>query len=62
MAAASSEEIQELRMMMLRMMLEISDLKEALGKPKKINIVRDKSGKITGATSGNSSDRQELRS
>lgn len=41
----------ELMRMMRMMMMQMSGIEDKLGKPKKITVSRDKSGKITGATS-----------
>lgn len=52
MPTPASPELLEMRQMMRRMMMMMSNLEEAVSKPKRISVTRDKSGKITGATAG----------
>jgi hypothetical protein len=50
MVASLSAEVQELRMMLRRMAMQMSNIEDAVTRPKKVRIDKDKNGKITGAS------------
>lgn len=50
MVASLSAEVQELRMMLRRMAMQMSNIEDAVTRPKRVKIEKDKSGKIVGAS------------
>ena len=50
MVASLSAEMQDLRMMLRRLAMQMSNIEDAVTRPKKVKIEKDKSGKITGAS------------
>jgi hypothetical protein len=50
MVASLSAEMQEMRMMLRRLTMQLSNIEEAVSRPKRVRIEKDKSGKITGAS------------
>mgnify|MGYP003897071883 CR=1 FL=1 len=50
MVAALNADVQELRMMLRRMAMQMSNIEDAVTRPKRVKIEKDKAGKITGAS------------